>query len=373
MTLDTPDYHCAAPKLASASLNPVIEGYRGLAAMFVLIHHYSYQLLDSFAWLHFFHNGVDLFFVITGFLFAPYLLRDTILNPLEFLVRRAFRIYPLYIISLFLISSSLWGEKTGILLALLKHLFFFQTWPGSSLAEAGFFSLIYWTLPVEVAFYLFIAIVLGVYLYGTFRFQQLTKRILTLSNMGVLSVILFLAVCYWERADLSEEWVIRQAQLPALLIEFWLGILLYAAWPTIKLIRFIVPGLFAAGVILLVMLSMYYSGATLHSLTPRPFGLFNVLSALAYALLLGAGLIQYERKGLRPRIMMLFLWGGQLSFGIYLFHEWVLGRATYFLGNVAPIVTVVVAFTAVVLLASVLNRYVEVPARNFGRRLGAGR
>jgi len=82
------------------SMNPIIESLRALGALMVLIHHYSYQLPEDlvilWAGLHFFHNGVDLFFVITGYLFAPFLVSDKKVLALKFIRRRFFRLYPLW-------------------------------------------------------------------------------------------------------------------------------------------------------------------------------------------------------------------------------------------------------------------------------------
>ncbi len=143
-------------------MNPVVEGFRGLAAMMVLAHHYSYLTDDTLTrgWLHFFHSGVDLFFVITGLLFAPYLLGEVQQSVRAFAIRRAFRLYPLFLLSIAVAVLKDWGEREGMGIAVVKHLLFLQALPLFDLENVGFFSLIYWTLPVEVMFYALVAVAL---------------------------------------------------------------------------------------------------------------------------------------------------------------------------------------------------------------------
>lgn len=89
-----------------------LEGLRGIAILLVTIHHFwpeadgIYESLKSFA--HFGWIGVDLFFVISGFLIGGILL-DTKGNDhyfKNFYARRILRIFPLYyavVISLFIV------------------------------------------------------------------------------------------------------------------------------------------------------------------------------------------------------------------------------------------------------------------------------
>jgi exopolysaccharide production protein ExoZ len=149
-------------------MNPIIEILRVLGALMVLTHHYTYQLSSDLAtdWssLHFFHNGVDLFFVITGYLFAPFLLGEKRVVALKFLKRRFFRLYPLYLLSLFtFVVSATESWPPAALLA--EHVLLLQSLPYHTLAETGVaISLVYWTLAVEFQFYLFVVAV--AWLYG---------------------------------------------------------------------------------------------------------------------------------------------------------------------------------------------------------------
>lgn len=325
----------------------------------VLVHHYSYVLDASLTHghLHALHNGVDLFFVITGYLFAPYVLGQSRQHPLAFGVRRVFRLYPLYLCSLLLGVAVLWGERAGLGMSFLKHLLFVQALPGQPLSEVGLFSLVYWTLPVEVMFYLLVA---GVMVLGLRR-GSTDLRLLSLG----LAAFLAYGLSHGHAQPGQEQWVLWQAQLPALLPQFWFGLCLYRFGPSLARGAW---ALGAVGAVLLAYLLASYAEWAAGSLTARPFGHFNLLSGLSYALLLGAalGLCAGRTDGLVAR------WAcraGALSYAVYLFHEWCLLLAQRHLPMLAPSVQVGVAFGAVLLGALVLHRTVEAPLRRLGRRL----
>ena len=96
-------------------------------------------------------RGVDLFFVLSGFLVGGLLLkeyRDTgLVNGPRFLIRRAFKIWPAYYVFILFNAVVRHHPLNTFLLANLLHL---QNYLGSSLAQT-------WTLSIEEHFYLFLA------------------------------------------------------------------------------------------------------------------------------------------------------------------------------------------------------------------------
>lgn len=100
-----------ATKPTGANRFAELDGLRGLAIIMVLVWHYiggqvqvevatpgAYALrMVSFAW-----TGVDIFFVLSGYLVGGMLVRNRAsgLGPLPILFRRCFRILPLYLLSL---------------------------------------------------------------------------------------------------------------------------------------------------------------------------------------------------------------------------------------------------------------------------------
>lgn len=354
--------------------NSVIEGLRGMAALMVLTHHYAYALPTewdaSWSCMHFFHNGVDLFFVITGFLFAPYLLGDVSLNVRKFAVRRAFRLYPLYLISLSVSAAFVAVSGGAVGWTFLWHVLFVQTLPIFTLQEAGAFSLLYWTLPVEVAFYALIVLIhIALFRHRSADGTGLSKQLFLLLA-GVMSLIAFLASYYVLRDDKSPQWVLRQGQLPAMLLEFWFGVVLYWLLPQLRQVKFAGAIMLTCAISLLAALMAYYALADWQGMTARPFGWFNVGSALAYALLMGVALLWggATARGFRLSVLQ---WLGSVSYAVYLFHEWVLRAVQQiFLGADAGYV-VVLALLITLLLAGFLHVRIEAPLRSLGRRLSA--
>lgn len=82
------------------SYYPALDGLRGLAIILVvLLHNFGYTSYFFFGWL-----GVDIFFVLSGFLITQIILRS-VHEPgflRKFYIRRALRIAPVYYLTLFL-------------------------------------------------------------------------------------------------------------------------------------------------------------------------------------------------------------------------------------------------------------------------------
>lgn len=148
---------------------PGLDGLRGIAIILVLlVHHFGNYLLPSWGWI-----GVDLFFVLSGFLITDILLQsDTQFSTLRnFFARRALRILPLYYLSLILLfhllpslGFSLPGlsynkEQEGLFWLYLQNYYFATHLPtGNEVVMTHF-----WSLAVEEQFYLiwpFILIIL---------------------------------------------------------------------------------------------------------------------------------------------------------------------------------------------------------------------
>lgn len=348
-------------------MNASIEALRGVAAMMVLVHHYSYPLDATLTRdaLHFLHSGVDLFFVITGFLFAPYLLGQVKEPVAAFAVRRGFRLMPLYILSLSVAVLKDLGVREGLGLALVKHLSFVQALPVFSLAEVGYFTQIYWTLPVEVMFYALVALVM----VGASPPGSRSGRAWRVGVYGGVAALAFVLVVAIGHNPQRESWVVWQAQLPALLLHFWFGLLVFVARPRLQALAAARRAVLTAGLSALAAGYLLYPGAVAGALTARPFGLFNLLTGLAYALVLAAVV-----AGNEPGNHVVRAWAiraGALSYGVYLFHEWTLKVVQRLLPAAPALLQVTAALALVLVLAWLLHHLVEAPLRVRGRTLAS--
>ncbi len=92
-----------------AGFIPALDGLRGIAILLVMLHHFTYYRLTAGIdaqignVLFFFWTGVDLFFVLSGFLITGILLdsRGSERYFTTFYARRTLRIFPLYYLVLF--------------------------------------------------------------------------------------------------------------------------------------------------------------------------------------------------------------------------------------------------------------------------------
>src|SRR5436189_4854603 len=98
----------------AAAFFPALEGLREIAALLVVFHHTrTHRLWGALeGW-----NGVTLFFVLSGFLITTLALREELstgaLRWRAFVVRRCFRIVPVYVASLALYAALMFSIGFG--------------------------------------------------------------------------------------------------------------------------------------------------------------------------------------------------------------------------------------------------------------------
>jgi peptidoglycan/LPS O-acetylase OafA/YrhL len=139
-----------------------LDVLRGIAILLVLGAHNVHTAPASgpVYWLHqawslYGWTGVDLFFVLSGFLVGGLLFREVArsgrVDAKRFLSRRAFKIWPLYFVYIF-VEIGLFGHRGGwhFPMELLPNLLHLQNYLGTPLGHT-------WSLAVEEHFYLLLA------------------------------------------------------------------------------------------------------------------------------------------------------------------------------------------------------------------------
>lgn len=348
--------------------DPVIEALRGWAALMVMATHYIQLLTPLTGLWGFASTGVDLFFVLSGYVFAPYLF-DKPLTLVPHLIRRFFRLYPLYICALLLYvalrlpPASAWDHFA-------IHLVMGHTL--ASLQIANFYNPAFWSLPPELEYYLLLPLLA----WTLSRFHSIRLRF---AGMVLLAAALHLALVAVAAPDEGiTARAIATIHLPGVLIEFMWGSMAYALvrhadGAHARLLRLV------SGLLVLAGTAWLYVGYVapvggVPSVPPQWIG-GNVGfgAALGYALLLSALVVTVERQPVEQQPQSWFRsWAfimGQLSYGVYLFHN----AAPQMLHRIMPELggkTLVLLCVILSLLMSWVAHYaIERPLRNYGRRL----
>jgi peptidoglycan/LPS O-acetylase OafA/YrhL len=132
-----------------------IDFLRGIAILWVLMAHHpcSPFLLGKIGW-----SGVDLFFVLSGFLVSGLLFKEykdkKVISIRHFLIRRGFKIYPMfYAFFGFTLFAQTYGGISFTLKGLIGELFFLQNYVGLMTGHT-------WSMAVEEHFYLGLPVLL---------------------------------------------------------------------------------------------------------------------------------------------------------------------------------------------------------------------
>ena len=339
-----------------------IDFVRGIAILLVMADHFHKPVTGIYP-LDAFSNavgaggghGVDLFFVLSGYLVGGLLLReyrDTgTLKPGRFLLRRMFKIWPAYY---FLIFFQLFARRHPPSTFFWQNFFHLQNYLGSSIVQT-------WSLGVEEHFYLFLALLLG---FVAQRHWD-AKRILNM--LLILSVAAF--VTRTVVGGLGHTWeALRHSELRMDSLLF--GVM-------ISLLYHFMPDLYrrltlrAWPLILLTLVGIYWGrvsgddwvvkGHYRGALYGPTYALFYITSGAFMILCL-------EHSGKLPKLWIYRAISvvGVYSYGLYLWHSAVFGVGDKIAGHFNPVPAFFLAlaaqFVAACAIAYVTTRLIEWPA-----------
>lgn len=292
----------------------LVDLLRGIAVLLVLFrHHPSGGVLGEVGWL-----GVDLFFVISGFLVSGLIFDEQRATgrfmAVRFLVRRAFKIQPSFLVLIGITALAMWAnDRQDPPLNYFAELFFFQNY------HEGLWSHT-WSLAVEEHFYL---IVVGC-TAGLLRWRvKLTWRgFLTICLLGML-LFTFLRVFTWFKYPFH---VLTHFYPSHLRMDSLLAGVLLAGWHRHRAASFNAFFHRRRWYLLLLAIVLLLPTVLL------PFGSFWMYTIglttayLAGMLLVGLAVARVDPAGqvARPPVSKGLAWVGGISYNTYLWHLFVL-------------------------------------------------
>jgi len=307
---------------------PALDGVRGLAILLVLLHHFVAQTTATnrveaaVAWLCSYGSlGVDLFFVLSGFLITG-ILYDSRAEPRyfsSFYMRRVLRIFPLYYASLavvFFVVPVIPALRGSEIAGLRDH----QAWAwlygvNVYLAIRGGWVLSYiehfWSLAVEEHFYLVWPLVVWLLAAKRRVFLIVSLAIAAISFGGRV-------VASLSGVSPVVTTVLTPFQLDALLLGGFFAVYLRRPGGEAAARRAIAPMALVGGALLLLQFSLHHFtdfGSSMRSLRG---GAFHVLLAAVLLQALGAPASSVSSRCFRSRPMIAL---GKYSYGLYVYHH----------------------------------------------------
>lgn len=344
------------------SYRPHIDGLRAVAVWLVVLFHLNATIFNGG------YLGVDIFFVISGFvitqsLYKEYLINGSI-NIFDFYLRRFKRLYPALVTMLlgttfsyfffgFLWDTNLYLKSVFSALFASSNLYFL--YHGNNYFNEDLINpLVHtWSLGVEEQFYLLYPMCLAGLLMLGRRYKL---------SLDILSLVLFAtSVILYFIFALNQGSLIGNFYFP--FARFWelgLGCVMMFLSITVSPGRFISWSALC-GVVIFVVVQIFHSA----------IGIVPIETALAVfstICIIYGGL--YDEQGFVVRCLSkpLIVYIGKLSYSLYLWHLPVIYFANLYL---SPSLTIVVAPAVSVLFAILSYHFVETPLR-YSKLLGLG-
>jgi peptidoglycan/LPS O-acetylase OafA/YrhL len=345
-----------APHIA---YRPGLDGLRALAVAAVFLYH------SRIDWLPGGFLGVDLFFVLSGYLITSLLLVEwearNRIDLRRFWLRRARRLLPALVVvvlgSLALAAIFARQDLAHTRSDVLGSLFYYANWH-QIVANHSYFNVLgnpsllqhTWSLAVEEQFYIVWPLLLVPCLVLLGR-----KRMPMIVIAGIAASVALMWILFNPGGDPSRVYYGTDTRAFLLLM----GILLALVWPWIVRMRRAVPLLELFGLAALVGTVLLF--LRMQDFNPTLFRGGDLAAAFCFAVLVAA--VAHPKTGIGEALGVAPLrWVGERSYGIYLWHWPIIVLVAGV--NARPSVGVVVGEAALVLaVAAISYKFVEQPIR----------
>ena len=310
-----------------------LDGLRGLAVLAVVIYHFFGDILPGG------YLGVDLFFVLSGFLITSLLVREYRVNNTislkDFWIRRFRRILPAALVTLFIVTAivtAIGGDiAVGIREQFLGTLFFVNNWTQIATSQSYFAEneiqvfAHYWSLAVEEQFYIIWPLVtLGIFVFTQRRLRRSPRRVpmLVTALLAVLSAAA-MALLFTPGEDPTRVYYGTDTHAFGLLIGAFLSLAVTStrndprvdSWPSADRFEARVAGAIGALALVGYVIQLLFMGDDLAVTYQGGLLLTSVLGVLMiWGVIRETGPLTWI---FRTNVMR---WLGQRSFSLYLWH-----------------------------------------------------
>jgi len=343
----------ADPAPASRLYLPGLDGWRALSILAVILHHFHASNIGN-SWTDTSGLGVDMFFVISGYLITTLLIsereRTSAINLRAFYVRRACRILPaasVYLVTVLLLHGASLIHTTSLCIA--ASFLFFRNFVTGDYVTAH-----YWSLSIEEQYYL---------LWPLFLAISATRR------RAIIGCLILIAILFiWTSVDGRVHWVgrlfpgipesVRTDHRVANLIWGSLaGLLTFSAQVRERLRPYCNPGTTLAAVVVLFLWGAHVAAARR-----------IVLPAAIVVAILSTSL-----NGTSPATHLLenpvLRWFGRQSYSLYLWQQLFLNPADFEPTLLRPGERPLLAVACILACATASYFLVEKPLIRVGHRL----
>ncbi|GAA4473520.1 acyltransferase family protein [Enteractinococcus fodinae] len=360
---------------AGSKFRPDIQGLRAVAVGLVLLYHAGLSLFPGG------YVGVDVFFVISGFLITGMLVRQAEehgrIDLADFYARRIRRILPaativlafVAVLTISILPRTRWDE---IGVEVIASAFYLVNWvlaDGTdylNAEEAASPIQHFWTLAVEEQFYiLWPALLVGLLWFASRRSRNRsvgrTPNIHRYLKVGVAIAIVpsFIWSIYYTDANPAPAYFVTTTRLWEIAIGAALAIFAVQLQKLPHSVGYILQG---GGLLAILAAGLFYTSAT-----PFP-GYAALLPTLGAAAVIVGGMSGRATEGF-ARVLNVrpMRWIGDLSYSLYLWHWPLLVFAAYLADGDLPVGYGLLIVTLAIIPSWLSYRYIEEPFRNWQR------
>lgn len=315
---------------------------RGISAVLVMLFHYTTQydrLIGHIAAypinIPWGNMGVSVFFILSGFLTTMNLRKNA--TMLNFAFRRIIRLYPVYWVAIIITTVTMvfllpeWKRSTSTILinlTMLQGFLDFESVDG-----------VYWTLMNEILFYCYVGIII--------LFKQ-NKNIKKICMAGIIiAIVLSILKSYFHNSLLS---IMLTLFMHDYIQTFIAGIMLFCLY---KNHSDILPHI----VILLCIINHYINRGAGYTV------FFTVVIAILYCVVYGVKI----KTPLDKSIIFI----AKVSYPLYLTHQFIGYGIIHLIESFGFTneVFLIIPFTISIVLAYLLNRFIEEPSAKVLKRV----